>query len=790
MSSGITLSAGVRQNLLTLQNTADLIATTQNRLATGKRVNSALDNPSNFFTSQSLSNRATDLNSLLDSIGQATKTLDAANNGITSLTTLVQSAKSTAQQARQATAATSTYSAVDSSSNILSATNLNGSESVASKTGTPRNLEAAAIGITGATVTETLGRATGTAAFANDAAVASATAANAADGNLQITLSSRGGATKTYTVAVSGSINTKAGLLSAINGASDGTDTLNNYVTAAFDGSNQLQLTAKGSDVDFSISAGGSGSTAATLTALGLTTQTGAHDSTSLLDQLPSGASKTLTISGTNADASGFTTQTLTFGNGAGEVATLSDLNTKLAAAASASSGGFSASAASTTTGTSITGAISITKAAGTKSSVTVGGTVATNTVAAAALEGTAGTVFSLHNSQPTLADLGKSLGAGSGGPADLSSGGSLSVTINGTNFTLGIASTDRIDDVVAKLGSSSLASKLNFSKVTDGTNHDHIKIDAKDSSVDFTINANGASAALGLTSSTTAASTSNSTSLLDLLDVSFGGAAGSGIANGKTLTVAANGGSAQTITFGTGAGQIQSLDQLNTALGGLSGVTASVSAAGALAIGVASGSTATNLTIGGTAAAKLGLSAGTQNGTVISTTASTTRASLQSDFNNLLGQIDSLSKDASYNGINLLNGDDLKVNFNETGTSSLTISGVKFDSANLGLSRVNGTQFQDNSEIDSLVSKIDTALTSLRTQSSKFGSSLTTVQTRQDFTKNIINTLQTGSDALVLADTNEEGANLLALQTRQQLSTTSLSLANQASQAVLRLFG
>ena len=77
-----------------------------------------------------------------------------------------------------------------------------------------------------------------------------------------------------------------------------------------------------------------------------------------------------------------------------------------------------------------------------------------------------------------------------------------------------------------------------------------------------------------------------------------------------------------------------------------------------------------------------------------------------------------------------------------------------------------------------------------MRTQASKFGSNLTTVQTRQDFTKNMITTLQTGADNLVLADTNEEGANLLALQTRQQLSTTALSLSAQADQAVLRLFG
>ena len=98
--SDIVLSAGVRQNLLSLQNTAALMSTTQNRLATGKKVNSALDNPNSFFTSQSLQIRAGDLNDLLDSIGQAQKTLEAANQGITSLTKLVQSAQSIAKQAR------------------------------------------------------------------------------------------------------------------------------------------------------------------------------------------------------------------------------------------------------------------------------------------------------------------------------------------------------------------------------------------------------------------------------------------------------------------------------------------------------------------------------------------------------------------------------------------------------------------------------------------------------------------------------------------------------------------
>ena len=127
---------------------------------------------------------------------------------------------------------------------------------------------------------------------------------------------------------------------------------------------------------------------------------------------------------------------------------------------------------------------------------------------------------------------------------------------------------------------------------------------------------------------------------------------------------------------------------------------------------------------------------------------------------------------------------------FNENGTSSLTIAGVTFNSAGLGLTAISGTGFQSDTNIDATITSIDTALNTLRTQASKFGSNLSTVQTRQDFTKQLINTLQTGADALVLADTNEEGANLLALQTRQQLSSTALSLSAQADQAVLRLFG
>src|SRR4051812_9437637 len=99
MASNITLSAATRQNLLSLQDTASLLSTTQNRLSTGKKVNSALDNPTNFFTSQSLTARSSDLSNLLDGISNGVQTIQAANQGITSITKLVDSAKSTANQA-------------------------------------------------------------------------------------------------------------------------------------------------------------------------------------------------------------------------------------------------------------------------------------------------------------------------------------------------------------------------------------------------------------------------------------------------------------------------------------------------------------------------------------------------------------------------------------------------------------------------------------------------------------------------------------------------------------------
>src|SRR5207245_6150467 len=138
--SGIVLSASVRQNLLSLQSTASLLATTQNDLATGKKVNSALDNPTNFFTAQGLDNRASDIANLLDGIGNGVQVLQAANTGLTSLQSLVASAQSIAHQVLQSPTGYSTKSNV-SSAVIPSATaqNLLGNNTNATVTGTAVN---------------------------------------------------------------------------------------------------------------------------------------------------------------------------------------------------------------------------------------------------------------------------------------------------------------------------------------------------------------------------------------------------------------------------------------------------------------------------------------------------------------------------------------------------------------------------------------------------------------------------------------------------------------------------
>ena len=256
---------------------------------------------------------------------------------------------------------------------------------------------------------------------------------------------------------------------------------------------------------------------------------------------------------------------------------------------------------------------------------------------------------------------------------------------------------------------------------------------------------------------------------------------------SGETLTIAATGGGVATnITFGTGLGQVSTLNQLNTALAA-NNLQAGIDTTGKISITTTNDAASSTIgAIAGTATPFSGLTAAAP---IADPNSQAQRSSLVTQYNNVLAQINTTAQDASFNGVNLLNGDTLKLTFNETGKSSLSITGVVFNATGLGLSILTaGTDFLDNSSANKAITSLNTASTSLRSEASALGSNLSIVQIRQDFNKNLINVLQTGSSNLTLADTNEEAANSQALSTRQSIAVSALALANQAQASVLQL--
>jgi flagellin len=513
MSSGITLSAATRQNLLSLQGTADLLSTTQNRLSTGKKVNTALDSPVNFFTSQSLNTRSGDLSSLLDGISNGVQTIQAANQGITSLSKLTDQLKSVAQQALAATgsftskaSATATVPGTATADNILGGTPAN-----ATVTGNAKNSQlTAAAPITGA--------------------------------------SKLGGAADTDSVGLSvGDTLTVNGSTITVRAA--GTTTTGNDVT-----------------VDSTV--------------------------TDLLGKIDSitGAATASTVSGS-------------------------------------------------------TGALTI--STGTTSDLTLGGTAAT------------------------------------------------------------------------KLGLSSGTTERTKTGALSGT-----------------------------------------------LTVSVGTGAD---LQSKTLTL--------------GGSNVKTLEQLNTQLSSI-GAVGSIDSAGKLNITTSNDSGSKAIALGGAAAAQFS----SPTAVALGGDGQTARNKLVNDYNNLLTQIDQQAKDASFNGVNLLNGDNLKVIFNEKNTSSITVQGAALTSASLGLNTLDTNSFKDNDGVNKVIEGIRGATTKLSSQAATYGANLSVVQNRQDFSKNLINILDTGSANLVNADLNEEAANSQALSTRNSLAISALGLANTAQQGILQL--
>jgi flagellin-like hook-associated protein FlgL len=253
------------------------------------------------------------------------------------------------------------------------------------------------------------------------------------------------------------------------------------------------------------------------------------------------------------------------------------------------------------------------------------------------------------------------------------------------------------------------------------------------------------------------------------------------------------------TFATGTGTATVSTLDQLNSVLASNNiSVNASVSTtADTLTFTSTNDAASQTITTSGTAPTGAGVdikgtttaTAGTVNAAVADAGSQAIRASLVNQYNNIITQITTTSQDASFNGINLLNGDNLKLTFDETGKSTLNVSGVTFNATGLGLGALTaGTSFLDNNSANSALTTLSAASTQLRTEASALGSNLSVVQLRQTFNKSLIDVLQTGASNLTLADTNQEAANSQALSTRQSIAVSALALANQSQQSVLQL--
>jgi flagellin len=279
---------------------------------------------------------------------------------------------------------------------------------------------------------------------------------------------------------------------------------------------------------------------------------------------------------------------------------------------------------------------------------------------------------------------------------------------------------------------------------------------------------------------------------------------AGTNSLNTKTFIFTPATGAATTITVSStvAAGNVNSIDAFNAALtsAGL-GLSASLASDGSITLTSTNDNASQTLTTGTTAVANNIAISGTDTATLVTPTGGSAgkpvadaasqaiRASLVSQYNNIITQISTTAQDSSFNGINLLFGDNLKLTFDETGKSTLGINGVTFDAAGLGLgSLTSGTDFLDNSSANKALAVLSSASTQLRTEASALGSNLSVVQLRQDFNKSLINVLQSGASNLTLADANEEAANSQALSTRQSIAVSALSLANQSQQSVLQL--
>jgi flagellin len=755
--SGIVLSAAVRQNLLSLQSTADLLAQTQNRLASGKKVNSALDNPTNFFTAAGLDSRASDINNLLDGIGNGVQILQAANTGITSLQKLVDTAKSLANQALQTTVGYSTKSNV--STNIAGATvdDLRGTTTFANASALSNLLfSGAAGGTSAATSGLTLGGVIGTLTSS--------------------TITNNNTTTTPVNVTATTLLNDVAGStsngLSATTVADGDTFTVDGHtITFRAGTAPATSAVAAGSGVSGNIVTDGAGNSTIYIGASTTTSTATVGDVLTAIDLASGVRSATINAGAAaiNANNPGQTASSVTAGVISLKTTTGADL--------------------------SITGKADFLKAFGLTTStgagsVTVGASRTTSaaTVGSLIQDGSTlnvdGHTITFKNA-PTPGTSAVATGSGVSGNVVTDGSGNSTVYLQAATVSDVLKSIDLATGVQIAANAAGAATLTTTpgdttSSIVSGA----LKI-STGTSADLSISGTGnALSALGFAGNTGTA-------------VSFTATRGAGVGgiSGKTLTFTSfKGGTPVNITFGDGTnGTVKTLAQLNTALAANNEI-ATLDSTGNLVISAGNdfasatlGSVASGGVLGGTVTTALTFT--TPNAPVADPVSQSTRANLVTQYNNVIAQITTTSQDASFNGVNLLAGDTLKLVFNETGKSTLSITGLALTPTGLGLTPLTvGTDLIDNNSANQTLTALNQASTTLRSQASSLGSNLSIVQIRQSFSKDLINVLQTGSSNLTLADTNEEAANSQALSTRQSIAVSALALANQSQQSVLKL--
>nr|WP_314258134.1 flagellin [uncultured Devosia sp.] len=678
----INLSKAVRSNLSSLQSTATLMNKTSDRLSTGNKVNSALDNPTNFFTASSLNSRAGDLNQLMDSMANGIKTIEAADNGLSSITKTLESMQSTLRQARQ------------------------------DKTFQSKSLELGTIA--DLTTVQNM-------TFSGGAVV----------GDVNIGVN---------TIASNGTVSTLSGT-GAYAPGNAGTQS-----SLSLSGATFVPPTAGNTTAD-----------RATVTGATFVGLTGAETSSFAVNGTT--VSLTATNAGTIGDAEDAIQLAL------GNDYTVSNDNGRI----------------------TIAGLIDGTN--------NVNITAVTNS-------GTGTPGFSNGN------NLGE----------PVSTANPLEFSVNGRPVSLTAANAGTLGDAVTA-ANTQLGADSAFEAFENGTqlgirekiaNGAALTISGADVG-QFTgpTNTGTAGDRLDLTINGRAIQVAGGTALGDAV-TSINGQLGAGhafeafadngalafrekVANGATLTIAGTDaaavfGSASNTNTGTAAtvAAAKTVDQLVRDINDHADLKGKVRASndnGKLRI---ENMSTAKLDVDGLTDGKVTGGAGTTK-----IDENTVRADLAKQFNELRDQLDKLSDDASFNGINLLRGDKLTITFNETGTSSIDIQAKgedQLNAAKLNVFDIVAEDLDSDSNIDTLLTGLKTALNEVRSQSSAFGSNLSVVQNRQDFTQKMINTLETGAGNLTLADMNQEAANMMALQTRQSLASSTLSMANQADQGVLQL--